>query len=310
MKVFLDFDGTVVEHNHPNMGRYNPNSLQVVKKLQDAGHEIILNTYRADIGDESLQQALNLINEQYWMFFNDEEVTMKPIGHLSAKFQPPRFNLKQFMIDGEIFIDDICYGTPLIPAVMTNGKMVDFVRLDMLFERAGLYKPPAKKILYLDLDGVLADFDKAIKKLDPKLETRDVTIDLNVKLASYESRSKLVDELCEANPDIFHNLEPIDGAIEAVDELFELFDVYFLSTPMWNVPESFTGKRIWIHNHFGDKAKKRLVLTHRKDLAIGDILVDDRLKNGAGEFKGEHVWFATEKFPDWETTMNYLRTKV
>ncbi len=68
------------------------------------------------------------------------------------------------------------------------------------------------------------------------------------------------------------------------------------------------GKRIWIEKHFGLKAKKRLILTHRKDLNIGDYLIDDRLRNGASEFKGEHIHFATEKFPDWECTFEYLES--
>ena len=52
--------------------------------------------------------------------------------------------------------------------------------------------------------------------------------------------------------------------------------------------------------------QKRLILTHRKDLLIGDYLIDDRLKNGAGEFKGELIHFGTIKFPDWKTVLEYL----
>jgi 5'-nucleotidase len=157
----------------------------------------------------------------------------------------------------------------------------------------------SKKILYLDMDGVIANFDKGIKDICPDLQTSD-------EYPDYESRSLKVDSICEANPDIFHNLEPIEGAIDAVNKLFDEFDVYFLSTPMWNVPMSFMGKRIWLEKHFGEKAKKRLILTHRKDLNIGDYLVDDRTRNGAGEFTGEHIHFGTEAFPDWITTYQYL----
>lgn len=146
------------------------------------------------------------------------------------------------------------------------------------------------------MDGVVADFDKAIKKYCPEIDFID----------DKERRSKLVDEVCEENSTIFEELELIDGAKEAVKELSEIYDVYFLSTPMWNVPNSFKGKRVWLEKHFGEMATKRLILTHRKDLNIGHYLVDDRLKNGAGEFMGVHIHFGTEKFPNWLTTLNYL----
>lgn len=152
----------------------------------------------------------------------------------------------------------------------------------------------SKKILYLDMDGVIADFDLAIKQICPELETSEW--------------SKKVDEIVENNLDIFYNLTPIEGAIDAVNKLFDLFEVYFLSTPMWSIPESFIGKRIWIEKQFGEKSKKRLILTHRKDLNIGDFLVDDRLKNGASEFTGEHIHFATDRFPNWSVTLKYLES--
>ncbi len=160
-----------------------------------------------------------------------------------------------------------------------------------------------KKILYIDMDGVVADFDKAIKTFCPELETSD-------NFSDYESRSKKVDSICELNPDIFHNLPPIENAIGSVKKLSELFEVYFLSTPMWNVPNSFTGKRIWIENYFGEFAYKRLILTHRKDLNIGDYLIDDRLRNGVDKFTGKHIHFGTLDFPDWDSVVEYLTPKT
>lgn len=160
-----------------------------------------------------------------------------------------------------------------------------------------------QKILYLDMDGVVADFDHAIKQLCPELETSD-------HFPDYESRSAKVDEIVAQNLDLFHHLPLYPGAHSAVHRLFDLYEVYFLSTPMWNIPESFSGKRIWLEKHFGGKAHKRLILTHRKDLNIGHFLVDDRIRNGTGEFTGQHIHFGTEDYPDWETTLAYLESQV
>lgn len=160
-----------------------------------------------------------------------------------------------------------------------------------------------KKILYIDMDGVVADFAKGINDIDP-------TIDMSQSTVDYEKRSDRVDSVCADNPEIFHNLEPIVGSIEFVKELAEIYDVYFLSTPMWTLPESFIGKRIWIEKHFGKMASKRLILTHRKDLNIGDYLVDDRKHNGAGEFTGMHIHIGTDRFPDWESVFDFLWTQA
>jgi 5'-nucleotidase len=152
-----------------------------------------------------------------------------------------------------------------------------------------------KQILMVDLDGVCADFDAAIIKACPDIADLD-----------QDTRSTRIDEICEANFNIFAKLEPIKDAIESVNLLKDYYDVYFLSTPMWNVPHSFTDKRLWVEQHFGEWVKKRLILTHRKDLNIGAYLIDDRLKNGAAEFTGKHIHFATKDFPDWKAVLKYL----
>lgn len=153
-----------------------------------------------------------------------------------------------------------------------------------------------KKILYLDLDGVLADFKKGLLHAAMRHQHSPYRI----------TEDKDVDELIKAEPDFFKNLPAIPGAVEAVKKLMEHFEVYFLSTPIWGIPDSFTGKRVWVEHQFGELATKRLILTHRKDLAIGRYLVDDRTAHGAGEFKGKHIHFGTAEFPNWEAVLKHL----
>ena len=62
MLIYLDFDGTVVEHAYPEIGVDNPTTLSVIWRLQDAGRNIILNNYRADLNDGFLQEAINYLN--------------------------------------------------------------------------------------------------------------------------------------------------------------------------------------------------------------------------------------------------------
>ena len=72
----------------------------------------------------------------------------------------------------------------------------------------------------------------------------------------------------------------MEKAIDSVGKLLDCgkYQVYIASTAPWNNIDSLSHKRIWIERYFGEKLKKRLILTHRKDFLIGDYLIDDRLK--------------------------------
>jgi len=48
------------------------------------------------------------------------------------------------------------------------------------------------------------------------------------------------------------------------------------------------------------------MLSHHKNLHLGDYLVDDRTKNGADKFPGEHIHFGTARFSDWSAVVSYL----
>ena len=162
---------------------------------------------------------------------------------------------------------------------------------------------PKKKVLYIDMDGVVADFWRAIQLNQPRIDDKRY-------FPTYADQEKEVDAICLRNPHIFRYLSPIKGAIEATKPLFKKFDVYFLSTPMWEVAESYTDKRVWLDKYYGNLAKKRLILTNRKDLAIGDFLIDDRLKNGSEKFQGTFIHFGTKAFPDWDAVVKFLNTKA
>jgi 5'(3')-deoxyribonucleotidase len=66
-------------------------------------------------------------------------------------------------------------------------------------------------------------------------------------------------------------------------------------------------KRLWVDKYLGEGAYKRLILSHNKNLNMGDYLIDDRTKNGAGEFSGELIQFGSDSFPDWKSILNYLQ---
>jgi 5'(3')-deoxyribonucleotidase len=144
-----------------------------------------------------------------------------------------------------------------------------------------------KKTLYFDMDNVIVNFQSGIDRLE------------TVDLINYEGR---LDEV----PGIFGLMDPIGGAIEAYHKLTQYYDCYILSTAPWENDSAWSDKAKWVKKHLGEVAHKRLILTHNKNLNKGDYLIDDRTKNGAGEFEGEHIHFLTEQFPNWNSVLNYL----
>lgn len=123
-----------------------------------------------------------------------------------------------------------------------------------------------KPKLFLDMDNVLVDTLTVLNDLD----MTDQVV-------------KKPDQV----PGIFLNLEPMPGAVAAVNELANHFELYILSTAPWLNASAWQDKLIWLQRYFGDGPDnpfyKRVVMAHDKSLArgVGGILVDDRPYHGA-----------------------------
>mgnify|MGYP002844566853 FL=1 len=140
-------------------------------------------------------------------------------------------------------------------------------------------------LVYVDMDNVLVDFKSGMNKLGLDEKTQDP------------------DEI----EGIFSLMIPMPGAIEGYNKLNKLgHDVYILSTAPWENPSAWSDKLIWVKKYIGKIAHKKLILSHNKNLNKGDFLIDDRIANGAGDFKGELIRFGSEKFPNWDSVINYF----
>ena len=144
--------------------------------------------------------------------------------------------------------------------------------------------------IYIDMDGVISNFEKeaekeAIKRGVSKLSRPDLFVD-------------------------YRNLDIIPGAVEAVYKLNQDFDVFIATTPPWDRPEVWGQKREWIGDYF-PYLKKKMILTHRKDLLIGDILIDDSRFRGQSDFQGEWYWFNKNwNNRNWKACLEWIYKKV
>ncbi len=149
-----------------------------------------------------------------------------------------------------------------------------------------------QKTLYVDMDGVLVDFQSGIDRL---------TDEERAEFAGNEDDC----------PRIFELMEPMPGAIEGFTELAKHFDTYILSTSPWKNPNAPAHKLAWVKKHFGDgpesPAYKRLILSHHKGLHKGEFIIDDRDKHGVLEFGDGHLHFRTDsRFLDWKSVVDHL----
>ena len=141
-----------------------------------------------------------------------------------------------------------------------------------------------KKILYVDMDGVLVDFDSGIKQAEPDL------------IRVYKGQ---LDNI----PHLFSWMNPMPGAIEAFKALAEKYDVYILTTAPWKNETALQDKKDWLNKYFGDLIKKKVIFSHHKELLNGDYLIDDRPVPG---FEGKQFLFGSEKYPDWDSITKEL----
>lgn len=144
-----------------------------------------------------------------------------------------------------------------------------------------------KKILYLDMDGVLVDFDSGISSLSEIHQTQ------------YKNGY-------DQAPHIFSMMKPLEGAIEAYKKLIEKFDVFILTSSPWDNETALNDKLNWVKKYLTSDVRKKVIFSHRKDLLIGDYLIDDRKLNGAQDFKGEFIHFGSANFKDWSSVLKYL----
>ena len=138
--------------------------------------------------------------------------------------------------------------------------------------------------IYIDMDGVITDFKQGQEYQGYKLSKRP---DLVVN---------------------YRTLPVMEGAIKAVAKLNADHEIFIASTPPWTRPEVWGHKREWLEEHF-PYLKRKLILTHIKDLLIGDVLIDDTRFRGQPDFQGNWFWFNKDwSNRNWNACLEYIKT--
>ena len=94
MKIAIDFDGTIVEHQYPKIGKPILFAFEALKELQKRGHKLILWTYRSG---KELDEAVEYCKKNGIDFYSINK------SYTEEEFENDKMSRK---IDAELFIDD------------------------------------------------------------------------------------------------------------------------------------------------------------------------------------------------------------
>jgi hypothetical protein len=121
--ICVDFDGTVVEHKYPDVGRDVPDAVRVLQLLQEYGVKLILWTMRSG---EFLQDAVNWFAENDIALWGVNENPEQKEWTDSPKAYAP------------LYIDDAALGCPLTESKEMGARpYVDWVFVEIELERKG-----------------------------------------------------------------------------------------------------------------------------------------------------------------------------
>lgn len=144
--------------------------------------------------------------------------------------------------------------------------------------------------IFVDMDGVVVDFEV------------------------YRAAKGLTGDEIKRMPGAYLEMQPIPGALEALDKLVGWgFDVWLATKPPTGCAQAYADKVQWVLDH-APQFKRKVILTHDKGLLgdKNDYLIDDRPHRANCEmFKGKLLHFGAEPwtgdgFRDWPYLLNYF----
>lgn len=151
-----------------------------------------------------------------------------------------------------------------------------------------------KKLILVDMDGVLADFEKAFLDRWKFLYPNKTHIPLEKRNIFYLKDQYPKEEIKNIYSIILEmgfylNMEPIKGSIEAMHKMLELgHNVLICTSPIRNSNYCVQEKYEWVRRNLGKQWELRLNLVRDKKYMKGDYLIDDK-----PDIRGEVE-------PDWE----------
>jgi hypothetical protein len=139
MDICIDFDGTCVTHDFPEIGK-DIGAVPVLKALVEKGHRLILFTMRSDrnkkkkVNGEEVIVEENVLTEAV-QWFEDNGIPLYGI----QKNPTQRFWTSSPKAYGHMYIDDAGLGCPLLyNEDISDRPYVDWNRVQRMLKERGL----------------------------------------------------------------------------------------------------------------------------------------------------------------------------
>ncbi|THB76956.1 MAG: hypothetical protein D6B25_08540 [Desulfobulbaceae bacterium] len=116
MYICVDFDGTVVDHRFPEIGKPVPHAIKWLKRLNECGARLILYTMRSDS-----EQMGNVLSDAV-RYLENEGVSLFSVNNNPSQKDwttSPK-------VYGDIYVDDSAFGCPLIKPKGFTRPCVDW----------------------------------------------------------------------------------------------------------------------------------------------------------------------------------------
>lgn len=138
------------------------------------------------------------------------------------------------------------------------------------------------KTILLDADGVFVNFVKGyldiIERVTGKRFTEDQITEFDIGKALGLSEADMRDVYNSIQTGFCKRLEPLPGAIEAIQRIMLNHNVYVVTSPWTGVDTWDSERRTWIKVHLG-LDKSRVLSGSAKHLVRGDFFIDDKAEN-------------------------------
>ena len=134
MKIAVDFDGTIVEHEYPRIGKDKLFAFETLKALQDQNHQLVLWTYRTG---KELDDAVEYCRSKGIEFY---AVNKNYPEEIEDEYTPRK-------IDADIYIDDRNVGG--FPGWSNIWQMINPGQDDPKKELKNLPTPGKKRFNFL-----------------------------------------------------------------------------------------------------------------------------------------------------------------